>query len=285
MMKKLLIAAAAVLVGSSCERIIPFDAEQVDPVLVLYADINPSQSLKAHLSRTVGILDEVEPQRIADAVVWAEDSLGNVLDTLRSDGNPDGFYYSPIKPAAAQKVTIKAEWGGLPEVQGSAKGFALGGTFSMDSIGYNPGNGMFGMPYVLMRVTLQDDGVPGIYRLEFYEDIADTTWGQYPIYSDSEDPLVLQPAFGGDFGDRIDFDNALFLGQTRSIEVKVFKWVSETPTKLKISKLDEATVKYERSLQAAQNGGGPFTQPVPIFSNVVGGIGLVGGRGHRWIRE
>ncbi|KRO72170.1 MAG: hypothetical protein ABR83_04445, partial [Cryomorphaceae bacterium BACL18 MAG-120924-bin36] len=82
-----------------------------------------------------------------------------------------------------------------------------------------------------------------------------------------------------------DFDNALFLGQTRSIEVKVFKWVSETPTKLKISKLDEATVKYERSLQAAQNGGGPFTQPVPIFSNVVGGIGLVGGRGHRWIRE
>jgi hypothetical protein len=262
MMKKLLIAAAAVLVGSSCERIIPFDAEQVDPVLVLYADINPSQSLKAHLSRTVGILDEGEPQRIADAVVWAEDSLGNVLDTLRSDGNPDGFYYSPIKPAAAQKVTIKAEWGGLPEVQGSAKGFALGGTFSMDSIGYNPGNGMFGMPYVLMRVTLQ-----------------------YPIFSDSDDPLVLQPAFGGDFGDRIDFDNALFLGQTRSIEVKVFKWVSETPTKLKISKLDEATVKYERSLQAAQNGGGPFTQPVPIFSNVVGGIGLVGGRGHRWIRE
>ncbi|MEN9833435.1 MAG: hypothetical protein RL753_589 [Bacteroidota bacterium] len=106
-MKKFALAAAAVLVGTSCERIIPFDAEQVDPVLVLYADINPSQSLKAHLSRTVGILDQGEPQRIADAVVWAEDSLGNVLDTLRSDGNPDGFYYSPIKPAAAQKVTMR----------------------------------------------------------------------------------------------------------------------------------------------------------------------------------
>jgi hypothetical protein len=284
-MNKLIIAAAAVLVGTSCERIIPFDAEQVDPVLVLYADINPNQTLKAHLSRTIGILDQGEPQRITDALVWAEDSLGNVLDTLRTDGNADGFYYSPLKPAAAQKVTIKAKWGELPQVEGSAKGFALGGTFTMDSIGFNPGNGMFNMPYVLMRVTLQDDGVAGYYRLEFYEDQTDTTWGQYPIFADSDDPLVLQPAFGGDFGERIDFDNALFLGQTRSIEVKVFKWVSGTPTKLKISKLDEATVQYERSLQAAQGGGGPFTQPVPIFSNVVGGIGLVGGRGHRWIRE
>ena len=283
-MNKLAIAAAAILLGTSCERIIPFDAEQVDPLLVLYSDINPTQVLKAHLSQTVGILDQGEPQRVGNAVVWAEDSLGNVLDSLRPDVNADGFYYGSIKPAAGQKVTVRAAWQSLPEVSGSAKGFALNGTFTMDSIGYNPGTGVFAMPYILMRVTLEDDGVPGYYRFEFFEDQADTTWGQYPIYADSDDPLVLQPVFGGNFGDRIDFDNALFLGQTRSIEVKVFKWVMNTPTKLKISKLDASTVKYERSLQAAQNGGGPFTQPVPIFTNITGGVGLVGGRGHRWIR-
>jgi len=282
-MKKGLLLVVLGLVWASCERIIPFDPDQVDPVLVLYADLNPHKSFKAHLSRTIGILDEGEPQRIGDAVVWVEDSTGSVVDTLRPGVDADGFYYSPLKPVAGASYTVKAQWRELPVVSGTARPFALNGAFAMDSIGYSPGNGMFDSPHLIYKVSIDDDGIPGFYRLEFFEDGGDTTVQQI-IFAGTDDPLVVQPVFGQDFRGAIEFDNALILGQKRDLEVRVYKWSLATPTKMRVTKIDEATARYERSLRNAQNSGGPFTQPVPIFSNVLGGIGLVGGQGHLWVR-
>lgn len=282
-MKKGFLLVVLGLVWASCERIIPFDPDQVDPVLVLYADLNPNKPFKAHLSRTIGILDEGEPQRIGDAVVWVEDSTGSVVDTLRPGVDADGFYYSPLKPVAGASYTVKAQWRELPVVSGTAIPFVLNGAFAMDSIGYSPGNGMFDSPHLIYNVTIDDDGIPGFYRLEFFEDGADTSVQQV-IFAGTDDPLVVQPVFGQDFRGAVEFDNALILGQQRDLVVRVYKWSLTSPTKMRVTKIDEATARYERSLRNAQNSGGPFTQPVPIFTNVLGGVGLVGGQGHLWVR-
>jgi hypothetical protein len=280
-MNKALLFSVLGLVWASCERIIPFDPEDVDPVLVLYSDLNPHMPFKAHLSRSIGILDQGEPQRIGDAVVWVEDSTGAVVDTLRPGLEPDGFYYSPLKPAAGASYTVKALWRELPVVSGTARPVSVLGDFAMDSIGYSPGNGMFDSPHLIYQVTI--DGSPGFYRLEFFEDGGDTTVQQI-IFAGTDDPLVVQPVFGQDFRGAIEFDNALILGQQRDLVVRVYKWSLTSPTKMRVTKIDEATARYERSLRNAQNSGGPFTQPVPIFSNVLGGLGLVGGQGFLWVR-
>jgi len=47
-MNKALLFSVLGLVWASCERIIPFDPEDVDPVLVLYSDLNPHMPFKAH---------------------------------------------------------------------------------------------------------------------------------------------------------------------------------------------------------------------------------------------
>jgi hypothetical protein len=283
-MKKFAAACALLVFWTSCERIIPFDPEDSDPVLVLYADLNPNLSLRAHLSRSVGILDQGDPQRISDAVVWIEDSAGLALDTLTPNPLEAGYYHSPLKPSAGQGYTVKASWRDLPAVSGFARPMALSGDFGMDSIGFSPGNGMFVTPHLIYRVAIDDDGVPGFYRLEFYEDQNDTAFGQQVIFAGTDDPLVSQPVFGGNFGGDISFDNALFLGQKRDLVVRVYKWSLTSPTKMKVSKVDEASARYRRSFENTQNSGGPFTQPVPIYSNVQGGFGLVGGEGHLWIR-
>ena len=141
-MKNFAAACALLVFWTSCERIIPFDPEDSDPVLVLYADLNPNLSLKAHLSASVGILDAGEPRRIGDALVWLEDSAGLVVDTLTPDPIDEGSYRSPLKPSAGQGYTVKATWRDLPAVSGFARPMALSGSFRMDSIGFSPGTGM-----------------------------------------------------------------------------------------------------------------------------------------------
>jgi len=282
-MKKLSGILVLALLWTSCERIIPFDPDQVDSVLVLYSDLNPNKPFKAHLSRSIGILDEGEPQRIGDALVWVEDSTGAVVDSLRPGVDADGLYYSPLKPVAGAAYTVKAIWRELPLVSGTARPLSVVGDFRMDSVGYSPGNGIFDSPHIIYKVRIDDDGVPGFYRLEFFEDLADTLFQQI-IFAGTDDPLVVQPVFGQDFSGAVEFDNALILGQQRELLIRVYKWSLNSPTKMRVTKIDEATARYERSLRSAQNSGGPFTQPVPIYSNVSGGIGLVGGQGFLWVR-
>jgi len=209
-MKKFAAACSLLVFWTSCERIIPFDPEDSDPVLVLYADLNPNLSLRAHLSRSVGILDQGDPQRISDAVVWIEDSAGLALDTLTPNPLEAGYYHSPLKPSAGQGYTVKASWPELPVVSGFARPMALSGDFRMDSIGFSPGNGMFVTPHLIYRVAIDDDGVPGFYRLEFYEDQNDTAFGQQVIYAGTDDPLVSQPVFGGNFGGDISFGRTIY---------------------------------------------------------------------------
>jgi len=290
-MKSILATTAALtLVFWSCERIIPFTAEDDQPLITLYSSLEPDAPVEAFVSRSVGILDQGEPILLEDATVWAEDGNGQVLDTLAFMGF--GQYRSPnLTGVAGQTYVIWATHASLPAVSGSAKIPAIPGEGAVDSLdafdGGTGGPGMGGKPYVEYSFEIIDDGEPGYYQIEGYERLRGTfTIPEYPLTIETDDPLVNGSGFGQDkWIQRIDISNEFFLGSTHSLTLRVYQWDQQGMEILfKLKKVDEATFFYQKSLDQYQNANGnPFTQPVSVYSNVLDGLGVVSGTAHRWI--
>ena len=290
-MKSILATTAALaLVFWSCERIIPFTAEDDQPLITLYSSLEPDAPVEAFVSRSVGILDQGEPILLEDATVWAEDGNGQVLDTLAFIGF--GQYRSPnLTGVVGQTYVIHATHPSLPAVSGSAKIPAIPAEGAVDSLdafdGGSGGPGMGGMPYVEYSFEIIDDGEPGYYQIEGYERLRGTfTIPEYPMTIETDDPLVNGSGFGQDkWSQRIDISNEFFLGSTHTMTLRVYQWDQQSMEILfKLKKVDEATFFYERSMDQYQNSNGnPFTQPVSVYSNVLDGLGVVSGTAHRWI--
>ena len=281
-------SAALALIFWSCERIIPFTPEDDQPLITMYSALEPDAPVEAFISRSVGILDQAEPILLEDAIVWAEDSNGQVLDTLTFIGF--GQYRAPnLTGIAGQTYSIHATHATLPPVSGSTKIPAIPLEGAVDSINaFNGGGPGFGnLPYKEYSFEILDDGEPGYYMIEAYERLrGSVTIPDYPISLETDDPLVNGSGFGQDrWLDRIDISNEFFLGSTHTMTLRVYQWDQLGMEILfKLKKVDEATFFYERSMDQYQNSNGnPFTQPVSVYSNVLGGLGVVSGTAHRWI--
>ncbi len=291
-MKKraLFISVWAVLLWS-CERIIPFTAEDSDPLITLYTSLEPGSPVDAFVSRTVGILDQGEPILLNEATVWAEDENGLVLDTLTFIGL--GVYRSAnLVGQEGQTYEIHASNANLPPVSGSAKIPMIpveGAVDSLDAFdGSSGGPGPGSMPYVEYSFQIIDDGEPGYYQIEGYERLRGTTTiPDYPMPVETDDPWVNGSGFGQEkWLQRIDISNESFLGSSHTMKIRVYQWDQMSMEILfKLKKVDEATYFYARSLdQYQQTNGNPFTQPVAVYSNVSNGLGVVSGMAYRWIR-
>ena len=123
--------------------------------------------------------------------------------------------------------------------------------------------------------------------IEAYERLrGSVTIPEYPITLETDDPLVTGSGFGqNNWDERIDISNEFFLGQSHTLNIRVYQWDQLGMEILfKLKKVDEATFFYERSLDQYQNANGnPFTQPVSVYSNVQNGLGVVAGTSYRWI--
>ncbi|HAB34981.1 MAG TPA: hypothetical protein DCE58_00115 [Cryomorphaceae bacterium] len=286
-MKSILVTATALtLVLWSCERIIPFNAEDDQPLITLYSTLEPDAPLEAFVSRSVGILDQGEPILLEDATVWAEDINGQVLDTLVFIGFGQ-YRAANVTGVAGEFYTIKVTHSTLPSVYGQATIPAIPLEGAVDSVNFYDGSGSGLLPYKEYSFEIIDDGDPGYYMIEAYERLRGSiTIPDYPISLETDDPLVNGSGFGqNNWTSRIDISNEFFLGQTHTLKIRVYQWDQQGMEILfKLKKVDEATFFYERSLDQYQNANGnPFTQPVSVYSNVQNGLGVVAGTSHRWI--
>ena len=133
--------------------------------------------------------------------------------------------------------------------------------------------------------------------------------------SPSDEPLLLcfstlDPVFdndeSGDF-DELDPENEpiylcdgynsfadfTFNGERKSIKIYLGNWIFDnlgspgTTTQPKvlaeIGSLSKALYKYKRSVRLqGYNDDNPFAEPVPIYNNIEGGLGIFGGTSYQW---
>ena len=274
----------------SCERIIPFESDDVNPLITLYSTLQPDSSVEAFVSRSIGILDQSEPILINSAQVWAEDSNGNFLDSLTFIGL--GIYRSTnLSGIEGGKYEIHAAYENLPSVYGSAtipNIPAEGAVDSLDAVEGNFGGpGPSSQPYLSYSFEIIDDGEPGYYFIEAYERLRGTTTiPNYPLEIETDDPYVTGSGFGlNQYKQRVEISNELFLGGSHVLNFRIYQWdFNGMEVLFKLKKVDDATFFYERSLdQYKRANGNPFTQPVSVYSNVTDGLGVVSAEAFRWI--
>ena len=285
-----LLTSVAALALLSCERIIPFNSEDVDPLITLYTTLQPDSFVEASVSRSVGILDQGQPLLLDNAQVWAEDSNGIFLDSLYFLGSGK-YRAASLVGQEGQSYQIHAKYPNLTPAYGRATIPFVPAEGAVDSIEAVEGNlngpGPIALPYVSYSFEVIDDGRPGYYFIEAYERLRGTTTiPNYALEVETDDPYVTGSGFGQfQWKQRIDLSNELFLGGSHTLNIRVYQWeFSGMEILFKLKKVDQATFFYQSSLDQYQRANGnPFTQPVSVYSNVIDGLGVVSAEAYRWI--
>ena len=287
-MKSIYYFLFAALTLVSCETIIPFEDKDTQSLITMHAELSEGDSIVAHLSRSVSILDAGGPQILDSAKVLMRLNGGS-WDTLThlfkgfyapmaSSGNlfaqADGFY------------EFEAYHTGLDSVSGHATVPMKPVVLSVDSInsGVIPRGG-WSYAYREFTLVMSDSGQAGYYRIEAYQRLRGTAIiPSYPLEVGSDDILVS--AGGGDqFKTSLLFSNESFLNTNRSIDVSVYGVEPNSGMEIvfKLTKLDLSSYLYDVTLEKYQMGSGPFTQSVvTVYNNVENGLGVVSAKSSIW---
>jgi hypothetical protein len=287
-MKSIYYFLFAALTLVSCETIIPFEDKDTQSLITMNAALNEGDSIVAHLSRSVSILDNGSPQILDSATVLMRMNGGS-WDTLThmfkgfytpmaSSGNlfaqADGFY------------EFEAYHTGLDSVSGHATVPMKPVVLSVDSInsGVIPRGG-WSYPYREFTLVMSDSGQAGYCRIEAYQRFRGTAIiPPYPLQVSSDDILVSAGGGRKPFTYSLLFSNESFLNTNRSIDVSVYGVDPNSGMEIvfKLTKMDLSSYLYDVTFENYQNNSGPFTQPVTVYSNVENGLGVVSAKSSIW---
>jgi len=286
-MKSIYYFLFAALTLVSCETIIPFEDKDTQSLITMHAELSEGDSIVAHLSRSVNILDTGGPQILDNAKVLMRLNGGS-WDTLTHLFK--GFY-APMASSgnllaqADGLYEFEAYHTGLDSVSGHATVPMKPVVLSVDSInsGVIPRGG-WSYAYQEFTLVMSDSGQAGYYRIEAYPALGGTAiTPSYPLEVGSDD--ILASAGGGKrFTYSLLFSNESFLNTNRSIDVSVYDFDTNSVLEIvfKLTKLDLSSYLYDVTLENYQNNTGPFTQPVTVYNNVENGLGVVSAKSSIW---
>lgn len=289
-MKKLIALSALSFLALSCEKAIDYELTQEPPKLAIDAHIEPGTPIKAFISVSEFVLSNDQPSPPEDATV-----------ILYEDGNPVDYltYEKPMFPGDPQWFVDYEPYRGtyIPKT---------GHTYRLEAADENITTA-YGQGYTREPVTLEevdfdmkrytldlsftDPETEGdYYRIRVY--LKQYNSSKNPIWTSTYDPFVEYPG-GGEGGFSVGEDAAKsglvaflsdesFNGKTRSVRftnVAEYYYLEENTDHslmVELNRVSEDLYLHEMSKAANMNSdGNPFAEPVPIYSNVVNGYGIV----------
>jgi hypothetical protein len=300
--KAILISALLFLVVG-CETVVEFKGDYVESLPVLNAVLSPDEPVRATYSRSVFILDDQSSTLITDGTVelYINDEFVEVLQPVAEENYWGTSYYhlGTVTPKVADKVTLRARSAEFPEwVSGTA------------TIPYAPAVG----DLTIETTESIEEGYTSLTaRLELTDPEAVTNYyfvrGSIVIPNDNEYPYyprlffeytdlafregktdgLLDELLGG-AGDDALFADTMIDGLanyplTMECEYATSYWnVPEALFEVTCFQADEHLYKYLRSESLADNAA-MFGEPVQIYTNVEGGLGVVCARSSLVVRS
>lgn len=318
----LLIVLTVLLLGS-CEEIIDFRGEQVNPVLVMYALLEPDSLISITLSRSYAIFDNnFRPAQITSArvIVFVDDIASDTLVYVPPDmenTSPQRIRYSRyvsarLKPVYNSIYRIEAKVPGLPPVSASVilpapVPVERIDTMSVPKEGVNdisPHDYYYNPKLLETKVRFTDkageknfyrltitylSGIYGMPREEPFDPAVPVSvyHGDCSYYARA-DRIITPPGSDNDligmeitntyliFND--DFIDGTTYDLTFNMEYALTSDEHHEFTHFTISlhAITEDYYKYLSTLAAQQQTNDmPMSEPVLIYSNIKGGLGLV----------
>ncbi len=313
-MKKFLKYFSAVaflmLMMPSCEEIIEFKGEKTEPKIVMYALLNPDDTISVSIAKSHAVFDvRYTPSQITDAVVRLYRD-GELIETLTyvppepcsQCPSPEHSQYESqgIKPVPGSTYRIEAEVPGLKAVSAETSLPELVPVISIDTVTDSEYNTFlvtkvkFADPgaaenYYRISVTRLEGHYNGDPSLPFNPEASVNVVMSDDTYSANDDPLIAPDQEEDLFGIYASntynvFSDELISGKEYDLTLKISYYRKPDTThyefahfKIELHSITKAMYLYLRSYAAhMQTRDSFFSEPVLVYSNVTDGLGVVG---------
>lgn len=292
----------AVFAFGGCTKYIEFEGDNATPRLVLNGVMYPDSAIQVTLSNSVGYLSTDGINRQTNGVLSLYNEAGELLEVLQHMG--DGIYRGNTLTTVGPSYRIVAEHPGFEPVEASDVVPIPAEILSWDTATVevdNPFGTTSGREYRFTFADPPDEDnyymVEVIQAEEYYinyifdpetgEFVPDTVWLEqpffFPVGMNTSDQVIISEneSFLGEsltFGDQFFFSDNLFAGSTREFTVRINEPLPSARYILRLSTLSYDYYRYRITARRFfDTNGDPFAEPVLVFSNVEGGLGIFGG--------
>lgn len=289
------------IIFSSCEKVIKFKGEQMDPMLVISSFVNPDTTVKVVLSHSAFFLNDAPPSWIYDnnAIVTAKINAGNHVPlTFREEINgldTIGYYCSDFKPMPGDIVEIKASLDGYATVS-ARDSIPFDADFiiksaKVDTVKSGKKNSLLECNITL---SLNDDNhTKDYYMLELRSKAEVSDSVIYEKCTFTSDDIIFQDTklsfIIGNASQKKYFSDELFDGKEYTFQFNSTIQFSSNASKLDlIIDLKKISYSYFTYLSSLNNyitssERAIVYEKVSVFSNVNDGLGIIGAENSKQI--
>ncbi len=287
---------------SSCEKYIEFEGENKPPRLVVNGLIEPDSVFRVDLSHSLGFIDVGEIRSVENGTVDVFLKNGPFLETLAHMG--DGIYEGSLVALAGESYRVEAAAAGMADVSAVDIVPYPVAIANWDTI-TSTSEGFFGSSSLNVSFTITDPAGENYYAIEAFEAqyytvdvVGYDPQTEQPIYDTiyfdnpqrfalglSTNDVVLTSEYTSALGDGILYDNRflfsdeLFRGSTRTFNFNIDYFTGSSDMEIKLTSISADLFQYYRTQRSYNDASGdPFSEPVQVFSNIEGGLGIWGGQ-------
>ena len=280
-MKKICLAAVALVTMWACEKEIPLKQDEAEPRIVVNGLFQAEDTVWIQLSESRNVLYKEELPNITNATAQLLDKNSNVLGDFTHD--TDGRYYVPgVFPVAGETSGLNVSAPNLKSVKATSEAPSLLSDFTVDTVA---------APNDELEFTIRFQDDPD--QINYYG-ISITyfgTWinefGEEEMYQDSyistKEFYVTngeEDVDGTKYAQEFFFSDASLNGQMITFKARKYNYEFEDSGffKIQVKSLSEDASKYKVSYaKYLEVQGSPFAEPVQVYSNIEDGFGIFGG--------
>ena len=272
---KIILSLFACAALSACETELDSFMLTYKPRLVINSLMTTDQAVWASVNSNIPLADSLGPAPIENATVVLFDQVGNQYPMPFNFGQ--GRYEAAILPKPGEHYEVVANYANFPQATGNT---TLPSTVKIVPSTWvdNTGVDLDGFPTGTLSLKIVDDKQERNYyniSLYRYDDFIAQWFIISPDFQDKE--LESQSISTPDGGFVIS--DALFNGA-----VKTFNFTTPFASKgqqykymISVQSMNEDYFLYIQSLDQYTQQSGLFTEPVSVFSNIEGGLGICAG--------
>ncbi|MCA1752133.1 MAG: DUF4249 domain-containing protein [Cryomorphaceae bacterium] len=298
---RILIASALLLSTGACTKFIDFEGEDSTPRLVVNGAFQPDSVFEIELSNSLGFIDISQIQPRTDGSVAVYDGNGSFVDSLTHIG--DGRYRSNVTAAVGNTYTVRASSGAFGEVSATDYIPDIMPIDSWDTASAASSDPFFDNSGLDIFFTLSDPaGSENFYMVEVFESagyyidyvmdpstgefVQDTIYldfGPQKLYLSTTDQVLLSEADGfadgGElYGETFFFSDRLFNGNIRRFQLRLDYYSGIANLEIRLTSASQSYWRYRRTIDRYDySSGDPFSEPVQVFTNIEGGLGIWAG--------
>ncbi len=261
---------------------IDIELDAIAPELVISGYFEAGAPWLVHVGHTLPYLSPEEADSVfVDNAQLTISTGGTPVDTLLHQG--DGWYLGQgAGPLPDGRYTLHGSAPGYPEIEATD---GVPSAFEGEVISVEMFESTRGSLSVQLRVRIDDPpDEANYYQLRFmYENPNLFGDERFPVFFQFEDPTLILDSHST--SNQITFSDLLFDGKSVELnfDMSVGQRFPDDPGPLRLytelSTVNDVVFSLEASIESQRDtDDNPFAEPVPVYSNVEGGVGIFTGR-------